>query len=78
MMNKLYIYGGIALAVLMAFLKVWFMGYSKAKDEVKAKTQEIKNKALTNLVQAQNESKEALDHVKTKTSRNDFSSFNDD
>ncbi len=54
------------------------MGYSKARDEVKAKSQAIKVKAYENLNKTKKQNAEDLKNVESKISDNDFSSFNDD
>jgi len=76
-MIKLKIYFAIAGAFLLALLKVWFMGYSKAKDEAENKAKEIKIKAYENLNEIKEINNKELDNVKAKISNNDFSSFND-
>jgi len=53
------------------------MGFSKAKDQFKAKAEETRSKSFENLIKTQKENKEDLKNVKAKLDDNDFSSFND-
>jgi len=67
----------IGAAVFVAFLKVFYLGFSKAKDQFKAKAEQTKSKSYENLIKTQKENKEDLKNVKAKLDNNDFSSFND-